>query len=153
MSVDFQRLRPEWAEPLEELFISIIESGDERYFSPHPLTVEEARLRASCIGDDKYYILTELRTVLGYGMLRGWDEGYEIPSLGIVIHPLARGKGLGRFMMEGLHANARILNAVSIRLKVHHDNTKAVSLYESMGYIYTHEEKGQRVMTLDFKPK
>jgi len=44
-------------------------------------------------------------------MLRGWDEGYETPSLGIAVHPDARGLGLARTFMGFLHAAASFQGA------------------------------------------
>jgi acetyltransferase-like isoleucine patch superfamily enzyme len=35
-------------------------------------------------------------------MLRGWDEGCEVPSLGIAVRTSAQGRGLGRLMMAHL---------------------------------------------------
>ena len=63
----------------------------DKFFHPHPFTTEAARERAAYTGKDLYYVVIEGDEILGYGMLRGWDEGYEVPSLGIVIHPAHRG--------------------------------------------------------------
>jgi hypothetical protein len=66
--------------------------------------------------------------------LRGWDEGYLEPSLGIAIDPQWQGKGIGKILMNHLHEEAQKRGASSIRLKVYHKNTKAIQLYESLGY-------------------
>jgi len=96
-----------------------------------------------------YYVAVASDRVLGYGILRGWDEGYQIPSLGIAFLPDARGKGLGRLFMTFLHAAARLRGAKRIRLKVYPDNTVAVKLYEDMGYRYTETSEGQLVGYMD----
>ena len=83
------------------------------------------------------------RAVIGYGMLRGWDDGYETPSLGIAIAPGMQGRGLGRMLMEFLHAEARQRGADRIRLKVHAENVRAVALYQSLGYEFPGGEGGQ----------
>jgi ribosomal protein S18 acetylase RimI-like enzyme len=41
--------------------------------------------------------------IVGYGMLRGWDEGYSVPSLGILVRAEACGQGIGKLLMEHLH--------------------------------------------------
>jgi ribosomal protein S18 acetylase RimI-like enzyme len=67
-------------------------------------------------------------------MLRGWDEGYAIPSLGVVIRPEAKDHGVGRLMMEFLRIAAIRRGAEKIRLRVALANEPALSLYRSLGY-------------------
>ena len=78
-------------------------AGVEQFFHPHPLTSEAAALRANYAGRDVYLVLVHGREIVGYGMLRGWDEGYSVPSLGIAVHPHMQGCGLGRRLMHALH--------------------------------------------------
>ncbi len=149
MALECVQLSPQWAQPLVELFQALHEAGDDAEFHPHPFTADEAAKRCQYAGRDLYYVLVEQGRVLAYGMLRGWDEGYEIPSLGIAVHPNERGKGLGRLLMEFLHATARCRGARTIRLKVYPRNVRAVRLYESLGYVFRGEEAGQLVGFLD----
>ena len=79
-------------------------------------------------------MLVEGGQVLSYGMLRGWDEGYEIPSLGILVRADVRGAGLGDLTMRLLHLAARRRGARRIRLTVYERNHRAISLYVSLGY-------------------
>jgi [ribosomal protein S18]-alanine N-acetyltransferase len=141
-------LNERWQVPLGEFFEALDASGDGRWFHPHPLTSEEARRRACYSGRDLYYVLVDHRQILGYGMLRGWDEGYEIPSLGIALHPDVRGRGLGRVLMHFLHAVARHQGARKVRLKVCSDNQPAVALYRSLGYTFELQEAGQWIGTV-----
>jgi ribosomal protein S18 acetylase RimI-like enzyme len=134
---------------LAQLFEALHEAGDEKTFRPHALTPDAARERAQYQGLDAYYILMEGNEALGYGMLRGWDEGYEVPSLGIAVHPRARGRGLGRRMMELLHEQARLRGARHVRLKSDRSNAAALSLYRSLGYRFTDDGGPELVGTLD----
>lgn len=136
-------------QPLAELFRALKTAGDDKDFHPHPLSDEEAKRRAHYSGKDLYYVLVEGNKVLGYGMLRGWDEGYEVPSLGIAIHPSVRRMGLGELLIHFLHATARRRGASKIRLKVYPDNTAAVTLYKRFGYTFQAEEAGQLVGFVD----
>ncbi len=83
--------------------------------------------------------------VLGYGMLRGWDDGWKIPSLGIALDPRIRGNGTGEMLMHFLHAAARRRGATKVRLKVYPDNRTAIALYKKLGYVFATEEAGQLV--------
>ena len=52
-------------------------------------------------------------------------------------------------MIEALHAAARGRGASRVRLRVHRDNTVARRLYESIGYRYDGEDRGELVMVVD----
>lgn len=144
--LEFRALVPELAPVLAEFFAHLETTGESRRFHPHPFTRESAEERARYRGSDVYVVAVAGIVVLGYGMLRGWDEGYAIPSLGIAIHASARGIGLGRALMLYLHAEARRRGALRIRLKVYPDNTAAVALYGSLGYEFGEQlDQGQLV--------
>ena len=144
--LELRRPTPELADALAAFFAELKRSGDEQRFHPHPFTEREASERCAYAGRDVYCVAIADGEVLGYGMLRGWDEGYEVPSLGIAIRASARGTGLGRVLMLYLHAEARRHGADRIRLKVYPDNAAAVALYRSLGYVFAEElEQGQLV--------
>ena len=143
--IEFRIVDRTLEESLAEFFRSLKRVGNDRYFHPHPFTDQEARRIAHYSGKDLYYVLVEREKVLGYGMLRGWDEGYKVPSLGIVIRSSARGIELGKLFMHFLHAAARQRGASKIRLKVYPDNTIAVTMYQELGYTFQAEEDGQLV--------
>jgi ribosomal protein S18 acetylase RimI-like enzyme len=143
--LEFVRLQPRFEQALVQFFAALVEGHDDWHFHPHPFTPEAASERVRYQGRDVYCVAVSGSRVLGYGMLRGWDEGYEVPSLGIAIHPDARGIGLGRAMMLYLHAEARRRGASRIRLKVHPENARAVDLYRSLGYEFGVMDQGQLV--------
>jgi len=136
-------------QPLAEFLRTLEKVGDDKHFHPHPFTDEEVKRRAQYSGGDLYYVLVEGNTVLGYGMLRGWDEGYDVPSLGIAMHPSVRGTGLGKVFMHFLHAAAWRKGASKVRLKVYPENTTAIMLYKKLGYTFQSEEAGQLVGFID----
>ncbi len=135
-SLEFRKVSPEFEKSLEVFFKDLEGNGVGRYFHPHPFTNAEAHRVCHYVGQDLYYLAVLGDHVLGYGLLRGWDEGYSVPSLGIVLHPTAQGQNLGRTFMGFLHAAARQKGAVKIRLKVYPDNSRGVSLYKALGYIF-----------------
>lgn len=142
--MEFRVVGPGDASALTELFSDI----DETFFRPHPFTEQEALRIAGRAGRDAYAILFDGQRPVAYGMLRGWEEGFDTPSLGIAVRNDAQGRGLGRLMMKHLHAEAGRRGATQVRLRVHHDNTRAKRLYESMGYEYAGEDRGELVMLL-----
>lgn len=146
---EFRVLGPEHVNELVLFFEALTLSSDEKFFHPHPLTAEEARRRSAYKGKDLYLVALDGIEIVGYGMLRGWDEGYEIPSLGIAVHPSRRREGLGRALMAELHKTARERGAHRVRLSVHHENLEAIRLYEELGYRFVVESGEQLIGTID----
>ena len=105
-ALEFCRIGPRHQEGLARFFQELMELGDHRWFHPHPFTAAQAECLAAYQGQDLYYVATR-GEVVAYGMLRGWDEGYQVPSLGIAVHPAWRGRGLAHAFMLFLHAAAR----------------------------------------------
>ena len=147
--LECRALGTEWTQPLTEFLVALEDAGDTGVFYPHPFTNEAIRQVITQAHRDAYYVLVEGRQVLAYGMLRGWDEGFDIPSLGIAVHPSVRGTGLGKVLMHILHASARRKGATKVRLRVRSGNTRATQLYTSLGYEFQLEEAGYLVGFLD----
>lgn len=130
------RLVPAWQVGLQLFFQDLKACGDNFFFSPHLTDIDSIRGIASHDSKDMYYLLVDQGRILGYGMLRGWDEGYQIPSLGLAIHPSARRQGLGKLFMDILHLLASQRGAEKVRLRVHVKNELAINLYKSLGYTF-----------------
>ncbi len=144
-SLQIIQLNPSLVEPLTALFDEIQASGEAAFFHPHPFTKVEAERLCHYVGQDQYYVLLAGQSILGYSMLRGWDEGFLVPSLGIFIRAEARGQGLGRLMILHLHTVARLRQAPRIRLKVYRHNYPAKQMYEQFGYIFEDGEGEQLI--------
>jgi len=149
-SLEVVRLAPEWQEGLQKFFEDLKASGDEVFFSPHPTDADSICRIAAHDGKDLYYLLIEQGKAFGYGMLRGWDEGYQIPSLGLAIHPSVRGQGLGKMLMDFLHLLAFRRGAEKVRLRVRANNEKALNLYKNLGYAFE-EDTHQTGFLVGFK--
>ena len=147
--MEFRVVGPSDEAVLADLFAHI----DETFFRPHPFTPEEARLIARRSGHNLFALLVDGDRAVAYGMLRGWDDGYATPSLGVAVRDDCQGRGLGGVMMEHLHRAARARAASTVRLRVHPDNARARRLYESLGYEYRGgEDRGELVMEVDLNP-
>lgn len=138
-------LSSEHAPALARFFARLQQSKSEEFFHPHPLTAEEANVRSNYTGRDFYCVMLQDNGVVGYGMLRGWDEGYAIPSLGIAVDSSVRGRGCGRALMNFLHEMAKERGANKVRLKVDPRNGPAIELYRSLGYILEPQPDGQLI--------
>ena len=143
--LEFRHLEAADGPEMGRLFVALREAGNGEVFHPHPLTVREAERLCGYKGKDLYYGGFCRGEVVCYGMLRGWEEGYEVPSLGIAVHPEQRRIGLGRAFMQFLHCAAAMRGAARVRLKVYESNQTAVRLYERLGYIFEGCENGQLV--------
>jgi ribosomal protein S18 acetylase RimI-like enzyme len=150
-ALEIRRLFPDWAEALGRFFADLKAAGDETTFHPHPLTRECADRICAYQGLDLYYAAGNARRIAAYGMLRGWDEGYETPSLGIAVQPSYRGQGLGSLMMAFLHSAARSRGARQVRLKVYASNAAARLLYERLGYVWANPGNAELVGILKLR--
>ena len=77
---------------------------------------------------------------LGWIELRQRASGVSAWVYDVKVDAARRGQGLGRGLMEALHAAARELGATSISLNVFGHNTTAIHLYDSLGYAVTAQQ-------------
>lgn len=152
--IAIKRLTEHDAGRLAKLFSAFEEAGYSATFHPHPFDAETAA--AICRKNSKEYYCAGVEAVsdraLSYGCLRGYDEGFAIPSLGLAVHPSASGKGFAAAMLSHLHDIARTTGAPAIRLKVYPSNTVAVALYRKFGYSFHDElERGQMIGFLNLR--
>lgn len=60
--------------------------------------------------------------LIGIFMVRGWDEGYEIPSFGVLIDEKYRGGSLLRLTIDTAKLIAKLSGAKLLMAKLHPDN-------------------------------
>jgi ribosomal-protein-alanine N-acetyltransferase len=146
-AIECLKLTPEWIKPLAAFLDDLETHGENYFFAPHPKS--ESYIRDLCDKQkrDIFCLLVSGRKVAGYGLLRGWDEGFEVPSLGIAIHPAVRGRGLGKLLMHFLHVSAVVSGAVRVRLRVRTSNSLAIGLYTKMGYVFERDESPDGYLT------
>jgi GNAT superfamily N-acetyltransferase len=143
--MQFEVVGPHHADMLADLLPRI----DSTYFRPHPMDAEGAARIVGLNGRDLYLLGVVQGEAVAYGMLRGWDEDYPVPSLGIGVRKDALRMGYGRAMMLALHEAARASGASTVRLRVNPENVAALSLYRSLGYRFAGVERGEDLMLLD----
>jgi [ribosomal protein S18]-alanine N-acetyltransferase len=136
-------IRPVTKDDFESLAIFFDENNTQettRHFNPFPLSRESAARIALTSHCDRFYIALVDSNIAGFFMLRGWDEGYQIPSFGVIVHREHRGKGIGRQATEMAITEAKKLGCQSLRLSVYESNANAKHLYISLGFIETSHE-------------
>lgn len=133
--LEIVRLREEHVEQLKKFFEAINSPPYIDDFSPHPFDSSNAERICKYQGKDKYCaILLNGEAVIGYGLLRGWDEGYEVPALGLCVLKEYHGKGLGKLLINFLETVSRMEGALNVMLKVKKNNEIAKKLYLSQGF-------------------
>lgn len=110
-------------------------------FDPFPLSADEVDRIVGHSGKDGYFVGVEGDAAVGLSMLRGLDEGFEVPSFGIFVDSSAQGRGIGRRLTEWTVGEARRRGAPAIRLSVYASNAPAVALYASLGFVETGREE------------
>jgi len=100
-----------------------------RFFAPFPLTGGSARKIARRKNKDRYFVGKIGERVVAMCMLRGWDKGYAVPSLGVLVDYRCRRRGFGRVMTEFALLDAERLGCKAVRLSVHAGNRIARRLY------------------------
>ena len=125
-----------------------------RFFHPHPLTPKYAAeiCRGAGRRRDAYFALWENKCIVGYSMLRGWDEGYEVPSFGVCVKPSHRGQGLGQLLLAHAIEESRSRGAAAMRLTVYRDNASAIHIYRKAGFRFRHKNLQELIGELDLVP-
>jgi GNAT superfamily N-acetyltransferase len=120
------------------------------FFHPHPFTADQAEWICTRGAElsDQYFVATEgdPENIVGYAMLRGWDEGFETPAFGVCVRPDRQGRGLGRRLLKHAIGPARDAGARRVMLKVHRDNSAARVLYESEGFVFAPGQESEQVV-------
>jgi ribosomal protein S18 acetylase RimI-like enzyme len=136
------------ASALTEFFVDISSDAETTAFF-HPHAFDRATAERICGGvrdsRDEYYAALESGLVLGYAMLRGWDEGYDTPSFGVCVRPTRRGERISSQLLDFAIERAVARGASRMMLKVSPDNEVAVALYRSRGFEFTAHEAEQLV--------
>jgi [ribosomal protein S18]-alanine N-acetyltransferase len=144
--LEIVRLRRAHVSALASMLAAVRQDDSARHFAPHPFDADH--LTGLC-GEgemDLYYLLRTNDDVLGYGLLRGWAEGFDVPSLGIAIHPAHRGAGHATALMGFLHSAALLRKAPRVRLRVDGANERAIALYRRLGYQFEPAQSGDGLL-------
>lgn len=91
---------------------------------------------------DQYFGIFIDEMPIGFYMLRGFDQGFKIPSYGIWISSKYSNLGFAQLALNHAHCFCKLNKVQSIILKVHSENTFAKLIYEKHGYVFSHNDNG-----------
>jgi RimJ/RimL family protein N-acetyltransferase len=106
-----------------------------KHFTPFEFSTESFSKILGNAKKDKYFGIFVNDELAGFYMLRGFDEGFEIPAYGVWISSNFSNKGLSRLTLYHAFSFCRINNIKTLMLKVHPENKAAKALYESLGFV------------------
>ncbi len=78
--------------------------------------------------------------LIGFFMLRGWDEGFEVPAYGGMIDRKFGGWGFGRLSLKIAKSIALFRCSPRIMLKVNRRNVGARKLFAEAGFKFTRSD-------------
>jgi ribosomal-protein-alanine N-acetyltransferase len=130
----FRRLGPDDLDALTTLFEENALPEVTSTFDPFPLTEGSAQELLRPGRDDRFYGAFDEGRLVAFSMLRGWDDGYEVPSFGIFVDARSQGDGIGGRLTEWTIEQARLADAPSVRLSVYGSNERAIHLYSRLGF-------------------
>jgi len=140
LTLEIKRLTIDHSKELSEL----LQGADKdytQYFVPFAFDSETILKILSNVIKDQYYGIFTKNNLIGFYMLRGFDEGYEIPSYGVWVAKDFSSKGISKLTLQHAISFCKINNIKKIILKVHPDNVIAKNIYESFGFIYEGVDK------------
>jgi len=132
--IEIRRLTPKDAFRLSRLLLSAPPEYSQ-FFTPFNFDRKHIQgiLARAC--RDLYYGVFVEKTLAGFYMLRGLDQGFKIPSYGVWISPSCSRRGLATLTLAHALAVCKMNDIAVVMLKVHPQNTAAKALYERFGFI------------------
>jgi len=135
-SLEIKRLNGNHSEELTNLLQNSTQQYSQ-YFIHFPFDLETiSGILSKAIKDQIYGIYVE-DNLAGFYMLRGFDEGYSVPSYGVWISENYSNKGLSTFTLQHAISFCKLNSIKKIMLKVHPDNIAAKHIYEKYGFKQT----------------
>lgn len=104
---------------------------------------------AACVRDVYSGMFWQGRLV-GVFMLRGWDQGYEVPSFGVLIDERQRGGAFMRLALDAAKLICRLCGTSRLMAKIHPDNVSPRGA-RRLGFVQTgvEAETGNVIYHLD----
>jgi len=142
LTVELRQLTPRDFAALRDFYSGLTESVTAT-FQPFGTVVTDDALRQHLLAADSgshlsFGLFDAVGSICGHSFILNVDS--KSPIFGIGLAECAQGQGLGRRITERLLAEADSLGLVIVTLTVLKTNTRAWSLYESLGFERLGEE-------------
>ncbi len=142
--LELRQLRPRDGNALAAFFEENARDSVTATFDPFPLDAQTALDLLRPSRQDRFFGAYWTQRLVGFSMLRGWDEGYEIPSFGILVANDFQGRGIGRRLTAWTLDRARDAGAAHVRLSVYGSNPAAHHIYVALGFVESSREPVSR---------
>lgn len=142
--VRFVEVGPDHMDALARLFERNAHPSITKMFNPFSLTVARAHEIAMRPRRDIYYGASLGACLLALSMLRGFDDGYEIPSFGVLVDRENKERGIGSSLTQWTIEQARQQGCRAVRLTVYADNALARSMFTAVGFRETGRQTVER---------
>ncbi len=83
---------------------------------------------------DRYRRISFNGVWVAFYMLRGWQQGYNRPSFGLLVDYQYANKGLGKLCLQAALTECRLIGTEEIMLKVALSNIYACKIYTNAGF-------------------
>jgi RimJ/RimL family protein N-acetyltransferase len=132
-NIEIRELQSDNAPTLSALILSA-PKDHTKYFTPFSFEEDSIRKIINEAVNDKYFGIFIDDELVGFYMLRGFDEGYEVPSYGVWISEKFSGLGLSKLTLQHAITFCKVNSIKIIMLKVHPENIIAKNIYENFGF-------------------
>src|SRR5438105_4031096 len=123
-----------------------------QFFHPFAFDKESIAQVLQLSGKDRFFgiFLTQgdCSELVGFYMLRGFNEGYTIPMYGVFVSEKHGGLGLARRSLQHAENFCRVNRIPELKLKVHPNNARAKALYEAHGFEIVGEDQSNANLVL-----
>lgn len=125
----------------------------QQYFRPFSFDEPNLRNILSRAQKDKYWGVWVGQTLGAFFMLRGFDEGFAIPSYGVNVSEEFAGRGISLLTLHYVIAWCAVNHVDAIMLKVHPDNAVAKRQYEKIGFKQTGQDRANGNLVYHYSVK
>jgi ribosomal-protein-alanine N-acetyltransferase len=132
-SLEITELGSAQAENLSKLLLAS-DKNYTKYFIPFSFDEKSIKGILERATNDKYFGVFISNELVGFYMLRGFDDGYVIPSYGTWIAEQFSSLGLSKLTLQHAISYCKVNGIKKIMLKVHPDNSIAKKTYENYGF-------------------
>lgn len=135
-AIDILTIKRINSEHSEEIYQLLKEARKEyiKHFTPFKISSLYIHQQLQKSHLDLYFGFYLRQSMIGFYMLRGFDEGFDIPAYGVFISEKYKSLGLGKLSLSHAITLCRINNLKKLMLKVHPENKVARKLYERSGF-------------------